>query len=498
MKIRLTALLLCLCTLLCVLPACGIGGGVETEAPTSGETEGTGQEATAPVSPDTESNTAPSTTPATEGETPVETKPAPTPNAEELARMEAMLSPDFAGRELPIGGWSTPASVLRDHNTGEAGSYDKAFQLLADAGLNYMITLEEWSSGSWPVESLSSAHKAGLKLWFNCAGQSADYCMERINAMLASEAADALVTIYAKDEPSFDGIGETAAIMAALREALGEKRLPVMANLLPTYASANLVTKDYRNYIRTYLEAAKPDRLMFDYYPYQGASGDSLNAMMVNIAIAREEADKAGIELYTFLQSSGQPAMREPSVEEMRANAHINLAMGVKGFAYFLVCEHYEGWEYSHMLTAKGETTALYDKVKAVNTELEAFKGVFLDYEYKGLLLANNTALPKLMERAGCNNTLVDSFGLIQTFETNRNLKAMIGCFQNEEGRSAYYVVNPNYDKPVTVNLTFSDTRAYVLWTKNGAERMDPTDALELKLEKGDAAILVEFDLYPD
>ena len=101
---------------------------------------------------------------ATEAVTEEETAGEPVLSEDERARMLRMLSGEYQGNTLPIGGWATPASQLRDGYSGVEGSYDAAFQLLADAGLNFMITLEEWSSSYWPLESLSSAKKAGMKL----------------------------------------------------------------------------------------------------------------------------------------------------------------------------------------------------------------------------------------------------------------------------------------------------------------------------------------------
>ncbi len=480
---RRLALLLCLCTLLGCLAACGptASGDTVTEADTTGD----------PAKGDT---TAPDTTgeSATEADT-TAAETTPELDQDEVDRMNALLNVR-EGQKLPIGGWATPATGLREVYSGETDSYDKAFQLLADAGLTYMVTLEEWSSGSWPVESLSSAKKAGMQLWYNCAGQSADYSIEKINAMLASDAADALAAIYVKDEPTIGQIPETADTTSAIRTALGDKKLPVLSNLLPTYAGSNLVSSDYRGYVRTYLDAVKPDRLMFDYYPFQGAQGDTIPAMMANIAIAREEAAKDGIELYTFLQSSGWSGMREPTVEELRVNAHINLAMGVKGFAYFLTCEHYEGWEYSTMLNAKGETTPLYDKVKTVNAELDAFDGIFLDYTYKGTLVAEYDAVTLNLQRKKCES-LLDSFGSIKEIATQRRSKAIVGCFEDADGHEAYYVVNAEYTHSNKVTLTLDKAQSYIIWTKEGPTKLENTDTVSLSLDSGDAAFVVKFDV---
>ena len=69
---------------------------------------------------------------------------------EEAARrkqeqMDALYAATVS-RLLPIGGWGTPAPALREVYSNTPGSYDKAWQLLADAHLNFMVSLEEWSS----------------------------------------------------------------------------------------------------------------------------------------------------------------------------------------------------------------------------------------------------------------------------------------------------------------------------------------------------------------
>ena len=390
--------------------------------------------------------------------------------------------------QLPIGGWSTPASALRDGYTGSEGSYDAVWQLLAESGLNYMITLEEWSSGSWPLESLSSAKKAGMKLWYNCAGMAADYNAEKISALLASPDADALGAVYVKDEPSYDGIGETAALMTAARQTLGDASLPVLSNLLPTYANSSWVGGDYRRYVSTYLAEAEPDILMFDFYPYQ-KGGDSLPNLAANLAIIGEEARKAGVPFYAYVQTSADAAYREPTVEELQLNAHLTLAMGAKGIAYFLVCEHYEGWDYSSMVTAKGEKTPLFDTVQTVNSRLNAMKGVYLDYDCKGVVFVNYKGMSSALAKAKCTSEL-ESYRYLTAAETNQRGKLAIGCFENADGAVGYYIVNLNYKGEGTVDLTFDGGVDYRLWSGEGLSDMGTVSMLTLKLEAGEGVFL--------
>ncbi len=502
MKLRFFALLLCLCTLAGVLVACtgNSTGGTDTTADTTPATPPANEtvaESKGENIMETENVPAPpaETVPATEApETIPETIPAPVIDQVEVDRLNAMLS-SYAGNKLPIGGWSTPATDLRDHNTGVEGSYDRAYRLLADAGINFMITLEEWSSPYWSQESLDSAHAAGIDLWYNCSVLDPEAAATRIKELLASESGSALTRIYVKDEPSFEGIPELGEYITALKGYLGDAvTLPMHSNLLPTYATPDWYGGDYRTYVRTYLDTTKPAVMMFDYYPF-GGSGDTLPAMLANLIIAREEADRDGIPLYAFVQSSAHGGYRDPSVEELRVNAHLNLAMGARGFAYFLTCEQYENWGYEPMIDVKGNTTELYDKVKTVNEELAAFKGIFLDYTCRGFIPVEYAALDRVLERQGCADAALDSFGSIRDISTLRKGKAVIGCFEDTDGREAYYVVNAEYTRKNTVTLTLDETQSFIVWTKSGETLIENTDTLELDLASGDGAFVVKFDV---
>ena len=349
---------------------------------------------------------------------------------------------------------------------------------------------------------MSSAKKAGIQLWYNCVGQSADYSLEKINALLSSEYADALSGIYVKDEPALGDISELAGLTAAIRKGLGaDFDRPVFSNLLPTYATSGMIGNDYRAYVRSYLDATEPDLLMFDYYPYQGGSGDSLPAMLANIAIAHEEAKKDGIELYTYIQSSGTSSIREPDLEELTLNAHLNLAMGVKGIAYFLVCEHYDGWDYSNMIDYEGKPTPMYDKIKTVNDGLNAMKGVYLNYDFDGLMLCNYQKGSTALKNAGCSTELAthENGYLTALLCSGKRSQVAVGCFTHtsEEGKAGYYVVNMNYQFQSQVMMTFTEAVDYQLWGSEGLEDMgtvalneDGSYTLHLTLTSGEGVFL--------
>ena len=394
-------------------------------------------------------------------------------------------------KQFPIGGWSTPASALRDGYTGVEGSYDEMFKLLAQSGINYMITLEEWSSGSWPLESLSSAHKAGIRIYYNCVGMEAPYSLEKINMLLSSEYASSLGGIYVKDEPLLSQLDELSTLTSEIRAGVENTDIPVFSNLLPTYANSSMIGDDYREYVRQYVEKTNPDILMFDYYPYQSGSGDSIDKMMANIAIGIEEANAAGIPLYTFIQSSGTSSMREPSYEELKLDMHLNLAMGVKGVAYFLVCEHYENWDYTAMIDYSGNTTTMYNKVKKLNGEINAMKGVYLDYDFKGIMLLNYESGEKQLNEVS-DGILLSSFKKLTKIESSKKNGFAVGCFENKDGEIGLYVVNLDYKSGGPITLDFASDVEYEIWGGEGLEDIGSTQdgALSIALTKSEGVFI--------
>ena len=249
-----------------------------------------------------------------------------------------------------------------------------------------------------------------------------------------------------------------------------------------------MVGGNYRKYVSTYLETAKPDLLMFDFYPYQKGS-DNLPNLAANLAIIREEAEVAGVPFYAYVQTSADGTYREPTVEELQLNAHLTLAMGAKGIAYFLICEHYEGWDYSSMITAKGEKTELFNTVQTVNGRLNAMKGVFLNYDSKGVIFCNYKGMSNALAKADCTSEL-ESYRHLTATESNQRDKFAIGCFENAEGEVGYYVVNLNYKGAGTLDMTFDASVDYRVWSDEGLSDMGTTAALELKLEAGEGVFI--------
>lgn len=397
-----------------------------------------------------------------------------TKSAEELkAEKIAEILANYQEKILPIGGWSTPYTGLRDGYCEIEGNYDAMYKLLADTGINFMITLEEWSSDYWIIETLQSANKAGMKVYYNTVAQATDmeWTAHKIDLMLESDAAGALAGIYVKDEPTIDDMPfikeRTEAIRAYLKEK-GREDIPVFSNLLPHYANKSW-TGDYDEYVRSYIEMASPDIMMFDYYPYT-SSIDTLGDMMYNIVRVKVQCDEQNIPLWPFIQSSSSPGMIQPDSRQMLANINVNLALGAKGFTYFLTCEPSPNSGYGHMIDTKGNTTKVYNNVKTVNGMVLGMKGVYLDYDNCGVMFANmdSNTVSKISNVAP--EYVCSTFDHITEFTATKSARVVTGCFANEEGQKAIYVANCESKKTSNATYTFDQPMSGQIWGSEGLE----------------------------
>ncbi len=470
------------------------GGDVTDETKTQTD-ESTGEESEKESGSDEGTTVGNETTPDTEPEE-SSSEEVSTQSAEEIkAEKIAEILANTQEKILPIGGWSTPYTELRDGKSGIEGNYDAMYKLLADSGINFMITLEEWSSDSWILETLKSANNAGMKVYYNTVAQATDmeWTAKKIDLMLGSEDVEALAGIYVRDEPTIDEMPfikqRTEEIRAYLKEK-GREDIPVFSNLLPHYAASNL-TGNYDDYVKTYIEAASPDIMMFDYYPYTGG-GDSLNSMMYNLVRVKAQCDEHNIPMWPFVQSSSSSGMNQPNSRQMLANANINLAFGSKGITYFLTCEPQPNSEFSCMIDTEGKTTEVYNSVKNVNKMILGMKGVYLDYDNCGVMFANmdDSTISKMNGVAP--GYVLDSFGHITQIEASRTARVVSGCFKNADGKNAVFVVNCENRKPTKVTYTFDEPVSGQIWGSEGLEDLfENVTELELDLSYGEGYFVI-------
>lgn len=114
-------------------------------------------------------------------------------------------------------------------------------------------------------------------------------------------------------------------------------------NLLPNYASASqLGAPTYREYVRSFIEDVEPDVLCMDHYPLFDKSPQQYPTLNIttegyhrNLAVLREESQRAGIPFWNFFNSMPFATHLAASKGMIAWQAFTSLAYGAKGVLYF-------------------------------------------------------------------------------------------------------------------------------------------------------------------
>jgi hypothetical protein len=191
----------------------------------------------------------------------------------------------------------------------------------------------------------------------------------------------ALEGFYGWDEPASD----LFAPLGALNQEFTKQapNLLFHINLFPTYATPQqLGTPNYRDHLKRYLAAVKPQVLCFDHYALM-ADGAIRPDYFENLALIREEALKNRLPPWIFILSSRHFNYADPNEGQMRWQAYTALAYGMKGILYFLYWP-YKPLSDTAIVDLEGKPTRLYPIVKKINGEIRTLGKTLLSLTSTG------------------------------------------------------------------------------------------------------------------
>ena len=399
--------------------------------------------------------------------------------------------------ELMLGAWVTPLP----HMMTTQEEADARYAEVRENGINMVYSFGgEAHNPDHRDRMLRAAEKNGVRVMIEL-DRITDVGGIAANLELVKATMDhpAVIGYNMYDEPNaalFPALGEQ---LRQIRAIVGEDML-IMCNLFPNYASTTQLgisgEKDgmtpYQQYVERFMSEVGSDVLSFDFYPFAtdtGKDSDKLKAMLTNFSDAVLCAKKYGVPVWGFAQNSSWSGMRVPNDGELRFIAHFHTIFGLESYSYFLYCQPYdvdagEGM-FKGMIDYDGNRTEVYDRVKMINEELDGLRGRYLDYTLKGFLTLN---LSKGYTAAIADDLKLDSFGPLCTSESKYNL--LIGCFENEAGQQAYYIMNFVYGLDNTVTLDFGEGTAFTLWGMNGIEAMGEQKTLTVELRPGEGKFI--------
>ena len=316
-----------------------------------------------------------------------------------------------------------------------------------------------------------------------------DRYAEQIAAFLANLDHPAVWMLNLCDEPSaldMPYLGEVCAMLAAR-----VPNKPAYLNLYPNYASVakntgeqtrnQLGTASYREHIDTYCRTVPLDYISYDFYVYtpNRQSQPSLyRRMYENFNIVADACRRTGRSLWYVPQVNSREAVKyEPTTRNrLRFQAYSAMAFGAEVITWACWAP---GWWTNNVLTAKGEKTAQYERLKTVNAELHRLGLAYMRYRsvathYVGFVATNGLETLKV-----AMPTKLDT-GFFLDLQTKENSPLLVGEMvprgQDDGSRALFAVASgdPFDISPAVRTVTFRapEGRKVAAFDGNGSVKL--------------------------
>ena len=199
--------------------------------------------------------------------------------------------------------------------------------------------------------------------------------------------------IEGEDEPSAIDFPYIAKTIKLAADALPET--PVYLNLLPNYATvaensadavkSQLGTTTYREHVEAYCREIPLDYISYDFYVYNSnprRRKELLAEMYANFIDVSDCCRATGRSFWYIPQVNSHPGSPEfppewTSANRLRFQAYSAMAYGAEAITW--ACWS-PGWWTNNVLTASGEKTEQYEKLKAVNAELHRLGSAYMRF----------------------------------------------------------------------------------------------------------------------
>lgn len=452
--------------------------------------------------------------PETEPGTTPETDPEKIYTEELLDSLQLLYNQLYASTgKLFVAAWGTPDSELRNETvktvTGEEiTKFEEAIITLKSLGVNCLITSDEWETDGALATTMSCAKNQSMSVWYNCSGQTAAYAAEKLLSILKSTEASQLTGVLVSDRPTADEKSSISLLCDELRTLLGNdyrEKAKIVVNLRPYNISFSATEAAYADYVRAYNSVQGTastgigigmSYAVFSYSPYSYSNSGGLAGLIYNIEQVRKNS--SNMPIYPVISIGQTATSREPTIEELRAQINICLALGAKGYILDNAYER-EGTYYDALVDKNGKTTSLYETAKAVFDELDGMREQYLAYTYSRMTLINYEEANELFGSAYYTYTDNLVGGVMVEATEAQDRPVVIGDYygapsaldSSKRDAYAYYIVNPDTTRSITVTCTLDRSCLQVIWGSEGCEKVDYADTFTIQLEPGEANFVV-------
>ncbi|NUW32989.1 hypothetical protein HTZ77_16320 [Nonomuraea sp. SMC257] len=243
------------------------------------------------------------------------------------------------------------------------------YREIADAGIDLVITGNYLNDRVILRHALACAEEAGLGVLV-ASDPRVDVLMRDLDADPAPligrvvedyRAFRSFRGVSLMDEPHAGQFPRVAAGVAAVRAAGAF----AYANLFPSHATDG----PYAAYVGEFARTVRPDVLSFDRYPFLADGFD--DGYLADLATVREQARRAGLPAWMYVQTLAYDGHREPTAAELAWQVNTALAHGYTGIQYFTYWTpdpaRGEGFQPA-LIGGDGAPTERYGVVRDLNT----------------------------------------------------------------------------------------------------------------------------------
>lgn len=411
----------------------------------------------------------------------------------------------FTADTIQIGAYFGPFSKTKRYPDIPDALNDASFRLAKDGGFNFLIcyTQRYPETRDDVFRALDCAERAGMKMLLSDSnieqgtieaklmrqGKLPDMRRDYTSSVKDYGGHPAFLGCYIVDEPLPPKFPLLRDIRKVFDSVTPDKLFFV--NMLPVYGisamenefwieEAERREEVYGRYISGYLETVKPPLLCYDYYPFQGEFPEFGVDYFVNLAVARREAQRAGIPLWVSPQAAVQGNMRALCGAEMRMQVNTSLAFGATGLIYFcwsMPCNGMCGKEvYSQALTDAGKPMPMYSFAKEVNLWVHKIEKFLLNGKNLGILQAGTSPAPIPAY------AFAETRGSLLDFSAKH---ALAGVFKIG-GEFGYLIVNNSIDEEDEIRVSLS--QKFLSYSADGEREIGKSAVF--RLAPGDAVFL--------
>jgi hypothetical protein len=378
-----------------------------------------------------------------------------------------------ASARIPILAWYGPPSTA------------PKLKEMAEAGFTISFD-NRFTDAQSALAGLDAAQQAGVKLLVSCPQLQSD---PRATAAKLKPH-PALAGYFVRDEPD-------ASLFKGLADWVGKIQQAdpdhfCYLNLFPNYATpGQLGSPTYQQHVDDFLKTVPVPFVSFDHYPVtqDGSAPPTLRPMWYeNLEIISAASRKANLPFWAFALSIRHYNYPTPTVPQLRVQVFSDLAYGAQAIQYFTY------WQVGGNdppfteapVAMDGKRTAVYDRVKQVNAEIQGLAAVFagskvLSVEHTGASIPQGTR--KYQPLSPVASLRADAKG---------GGGAVVSLLANGP-RRFLVLVNRDINAPLPVALKLDDSaeaKSAARVQKDGSLHALDARAFEKELEPGDVAVL--------